>query len=86
MNVYSTSKNVSSQIGNIKEAGIKNIMALRGDIPADRINDDRSLWAYNYAIELIREIKEIDNDFVSVQLAILRFILKASTENQTLNF
>ena len=35
-------------------------MALRGDIPAELENADRSGWAYHHAIELIRELKEAD--------------------------
>ena len=34
-------------------------MALRGDIPQDRLDEDRSKWDYNYAVELISEIKSI---------------------------
>ena len=41
------------------ENGIENIMALRGDIPQDRLNEDRSRWDYHHAIELVRDIKEI---------------------------
>jgi methylenetetrahydrofolate reductase (NADPH) len=33
-------------------------MALRGDIPAEMENADRSSWDYRYAVELVRELKE----------------------------
>lgn len=61
--VSSSKDTVKHQIEAIKEAGIKNIMALRGDIPAGMENTDRSKWDYKYAVELIREIKEYDADF-----------------------
>lgn len=61
--VSSTKETVRSKIEEIKEAGIKNIMALRGDIPAHLENADRSGWAYRHAIDLVRELKETDEDF-----------------------
>lgn len=57
--ISSDKATVRDRILEIKEAGIENIMALRGDIPADRIDEDRSSWDFHYAVELIREIKEI---------------------------
>lgn len=61
--VSSSRNTVYEQIRKIKESGIVNIMALRGDIPDSMKNDDRSLWDYNHAIELIRDIKEYSSDF-----------------------
>ncbi len=61
--VSSTRETVQSKIKQIKEAGIENIMALRGDIPKDLEETDRTKWDYQYAIDLIRELKEADNDF-----------------------
>ncbi len=61
--VSSTRETVKEKIGAIREAGIENVMALRGDIPAGRENEDRSNWHYRYAIDLIRELKEADPDF-----------------------
>ncbi|MBE6541337.1 MAG: methylenetetrahydrofolate reductase [NAD(P)H] [Ruminococcaceae bacterium] len=61
--VSSTKEKVHSMIESIKSAGIDNIMALRGDIPADMIDDDRSGWKYQHAIDLVREIKEYSRDF-----------------------
>ena len=48
------------RIKDIKSAGIQNIMALRGDIPAELINSDRSRWDYRHAVELVRELVEYD--------------------------
>lgn len=61
--VSSTKETVHQKIKAIKDAGIQNIMALRGDIPKELQNDDRSKWDYRYAIDLIRELKEADEDF-----------------------
>ena len=55
--VSSTKQTVQERIADIREAGIENVMALRGDIPADRLGEDRSQWDYRYAIDLIRELK-----------------------------
>ena len=56
----STKEKVHSVIRELKERGIENILALRGDIPE---NADFPLPnQYHHAIELIREIKE-EGDF-----------------------
>ncbi len=55
--VSSTRETVKERIADIKEAGVQNIMALRGDIPADMQGADRSAWHYRHAVELVREIK-----------------------------
>ena len=56
--VSSTKETVHARITDIKNAGIQNIMALRGDITPDNTTED-----YHHAIELIREIKETDPNF-----------------------
>ena len=61
--VSSTSETVKDMIARIKDAGIQNVMALRGDIPADKLDEDRSAWTYHHAIDLIRELKESGADF-----------------------
>lgn len=61
--VSSTRETVRQRIEDMKNAGIKNVMALRGDIPEAMLNDDRSKWDYKYALDLIRELKESDADF-----------------------
>lgn len=60
--VSSTRETVMERIKDIKSAGIQNIMALRGDIPAELINSDRSRWDYRHAVELVRELVECDAD------------------------
>ena len=61
--VSSSRETVRERIQEIKEAGIQNIMALRGDIPKDLIGADRSHWDYQHVIDLIRELKEANPDF-----------------------
>ena len=61
--VSSSKEMVQQKIEEMKVAGIQNIMALRGDIPAGMEDADRSHWDYQYAIDLIRELKAADTDF-----------------------
>ena len=61
--VSSTKETVAQKIEEIKAAGIKNIMALRGDIPSYLEDADRSGWAYRHAVDLVRELREADEDF-----------------------
>lgn len=61
--VSSTRQTVKERIADIKTAGIENVMALRGDIPAELQDADRSNWDYEHAIQLVRELKSINPDF-----------------------
>lgn len=61
--VSSTRETVKQRIADIKEAGIQNVMALRGDIPEDMKTSDRSKWDYTHAVSLVRELKESGADF-----------------------
>ncbi len=61
--VSSTKETVRRMIEDIAAAGIQNVMALRGDIPADRKDEDRSTWDYRYASSLVRELRESGHDF-----------------------
>ena len=61
--VSSTRETVKARIADFQAAGIENVMALRGDIPADMLSDDRSGWAYKHAIDLIDELKNSGADF-----------------------
>ena len=60
--VSSTRETVRARIEDMKAAGIENVMALRGDIPADMQGMDRSNWPYRYAVDLVRELKESRTD------------------------
>lgn len=55
--VSSTRETVQERIADFKAAGIQNVMALRGDIPAALKDADRSGWDYTHAVELVRELK-----------------------------
>ena len=61
--VSSTKETVRQKIAEIREAGIENVMALRGDIPKELEGADRSHWDYQHAIELVRELKACGADF-----------------------
>lgn len=62
--VSSDQETINTRIQDLKENGIRNIMALRGDLtPELEAMSDRSSWDYHYAVELIRQIKETDPDF-----------------------
>ena len=61
--VSSTRETVKDMIERIKDAGIQNVMALRGDIPADRLDEGRSGWEYHHAIDLVRELRDSGADF-----------------------
>ncbi len=61
--VSSTKETVRDRIADMKAANIENVMALRGDIPAELQNADRGHWDYRHAIELVRELKESGSDF-----------------------
>ncbi len=56
--VSSDKNTVSERIEMMKAAGIENVMALRGDIPKELENADRSAWDYKNAIDLVRELKK----------------------------
>ena len=55
--VSSSKETVRKKISELKNAGIENVMALRGDIPADMQDADKSQWEYHHAVELVRELK-----------------------------
>ncbi|MBO4513491.1 MAG: methylenetetrahydrofolate reductase [NAD(P)H] [Victivallales bacterium] len=57
--VSSTVETVRQRIADMKEAGIENVMALRGDLtPELAASSDRSAWSYKHAVELVRQLRE----------------------------
>ena len=60
--VSSSRETIRQRIKDMTDSGIENVLALRGDIPEDRKNEDRSKWQYRHAVDLIREIKESGAD------------------------
>ena len=61
--VSSTRETVRDKIAQIKDAGIENVMALRGDLTPELEKSDRSTWAYRHAVDLIYELKNSGADF-----------------------
>ncbi len=61
--VSSTRETVREKIADIKAAGIENVMALRGDIPEDKLGEDRSAWDFHHAVDLVRELKRENPEF-----------------------
>ena len=61
--VSSTRDTVREKIKQMQEAGIENVMALRGDLTPELAASDRSEWPYRHAVDLIREIRESGADF-----------------------
>ena len=61
--VSSTKETVRKKIRLMRQAGIENIMALRGDLTPELESGDRSLWDYRHAIDLVRELREYGEEF-----------------------
>ena len=57
--ITSSREHIREQLTKLKDKGIKNILALRGDIPEGFTLTEQS---YRYAIELVRDIKAFDPD------------------------
>lgn len=58
--VSSDKETVGKRIEAMKENGINNVMALRGDLTPELEKSDKSTWDYRYAVDLIRELKKDD--------------------------
>lgn len=61
--VSSDRETVKRQIDHMKTAGIRNVMALRGDLTPELEASDRKTWTYHHAVELVQELKESGADF-----------------------
>ena len=61
--VSSSKETVHKRLEEIKEAGIENIMALRGDMPQEFSPEDIDGLDYHYATELINDIKAFNPSF-----------------------
>lgn len=61
--VSSTKETVIRKIEDMKNLGIENVLALRGDIPKEQINSDKGDWHYHHATDLIYELKNSGYDF-----------------------
>ena len=56
--VSSTRDTVRERIAQMRQAGIENVMALRGDLTPELAASDRRDWHYRHAVDLVRELKE----------------------------
>ncbi|MBE6577453.1 MAG: methylenetetrahydrofolate reductase [NAD(P)H] [Ruminococcaceae bacterium] len=61
--VSSTKQTVREKIEAMRDAGIENVMALRGDLTPELMASDRSQWDYRHAIDLVLELKSCRADF-----------------------
>ena len=61
--VSGTKKSVKERIEALKDAGIENVMALRGDLTEEMAGQDRSAWDYRHAVDLVRDLRESGADF-----------------------
>jgi len=61
--VSSSRETVAERIRDMKEAGIENVMALRGDLTPELMETDPATWDYQHAVQLVRELKESGGDF-----------------------
>ncbi len=61
--VSSTREDIQSQISEMRRLRIDNVMALRGDMPAEHSSQFKANWAYQHAIELVKELKDSDSGF-----------------------
>ena len=61
--VSSTKETVRAKIKELKDAGIENVMALRGDLTPELKSGNRNEWDYKHAIDLVYDIKESGADF-----------------------
>lgn len=61
--VSSTKETVKERIKDLVDAGIENVMALRGDLTPELKESNRNDWDYKHAIDLVNDIKESGADF-----------------------
>ena len=61
--VSSTPQTIRERIRAMQNAGIENVLALRGDLTPELASADRNRLYYRYAVDLIRELKSSGADF-----------------------
>lgn len=61
--VASTKESIDEWLSRYHEAGIENIMALRGDFPVGCTEEEAAGWEFRHAVDLVREIKGSGFDF-----------------------
>jgi methylenetetrahydrofolate reductase (NADPH) len=66
--VGSTQANVAAALDRYREAGVKRIVALRGDLPATAMSP-QAPGEFSFASELVRFIRETHGDHFSIEVA-----------------
>jgi len=66
--VGSTRANVAAALDRYREAGVKRIVALRGDLPATALSP-QAPGEFNFASELVRFIRETHGDHFHIEVA-----------------
>lgn len=61
--VSSSRETIDERLKNLKENGIANVMALRGDLTPELMDSDRNKWDFKYAADLVKLIREEGYDF-----------------------
>lgn len=61
--VSSSRETIRERIREMRDAGIENVLALRGDLTPELEASDRSKWDYRHATELMKDIKDSGADF-----------------------
>jgi methylenetetrahydrofolate reductase (NADPH) len=56
-----TKDEISEMLDSMHESGLENILALRGDPPADQPDFDFGRGAYRHAYELVRHVRSVNN-------------------------
>ncbi|XP_038074265.1 methylenetetrahydrofolate reductase-like [Patiria miniata] len=68
--VGQTKNDISKYLNRAKDCGVRNILALRGDVPGDlEWQKSNSEDAFNYAVDLVRHIKKTFGDHFSICVA-----------------
>jgi methylenetetrahydrofolate reductase (NADPH) len=66
--IGSTKENIAAQLHRYKRAGVKRIVALRGDLPATAMSA-AAPGEFHYASELVRFIRETHGDAFTIEVA-----------------
>ncbi len=56
-----TTDEVDNMLASMHETGLENVLALRGDLPANQPDPDLTKNSYSYACELVDHIKKVNN-------------------------
>ena len=54
--VNATRGEVTALLAGLKQEGVENVLALRGDLTPELMSSDRREWSYRHAVDLVREL------------------------------